>query len=714
MANKTTKSIILIKVDDRRYNIWARVVYYFERCESKSGQPRVPFWEGRRRKFRHIFIHWAHWFYYECSYAKQNLLIILIIFLLRLTLGNLLEKMRLIVLAALVLISLSSLEAECPNACSGHGWCGKHDQCNCYRNWIEGDCSLRLCQFGNAYVDTPKGDLNADGEVTDYDTHVIVNSQTYPWGTTEQYPAMVDSDKNQMDNTAHEYVSAVAGDTAIGCLARVCDFGYSGSACQRAECPCVNGNLCNGHGTCQTKRELAKADHGNLYELWDADITMGCKCDSGYYGAACELRTCKQGYDPIYHDAESSVRYSNWTVAIVIRSGNHFIYGNYSLVFTDIHGKPWSTEPISYGASCLAVIKALEGLPNNVIPYNSVQCTRWDDYHNIPAADEPIKIYSGHNPFFESSTNSLSPATLEFSHLSSWIYTLDGSRPTLFSTEATSTLQTFVYPNGFQGEHYEYFTEKCVGVDLTLLLQPETAIASEYSYFGGLTSLETRLLQKCLGEADLFPESFSGSSTVEGEAYTWDYGDVFNPHLVRLVDRTDPFEIITDMCNRTTDEYLNSTGWVDASIAAFDGGRDSKRGRACSPGISPAGFLAVVYYDSALDRFVLMTRPSKDYSEMTTFAIWTTAGTVQMVSDEAMVYTSPNYSDIYSNTLYTTNATATYHNSDSDFYQGNIECEVNAENRYGAFTCLEKGDRVFFGQDTSRQQPGVFKYLYYR
>ncbi len=605
--------------------------------------------------------------------------------------------MRLIVLAALALISLSSLWAECPNACSGHGWCGRHDQCNCYKNWIEGDCSLRLCQFGNAYVDTPKGDLDADGEVTDYDTHVIVNSQAYPWGTTEQYPAMVDSDKNHMDNTAHEYVECSSRgycDRVLGTC--VCDFGYSGSACQRAECPYVNGKVCNGHGTCQTKRELATADHSNLYELWDADISMGCKCDSGYYGAACELKTCKQGYDPIYHDAESSVRYSNWTVAIVLRSGDHFIYGNYSLVFTDIHGTPWSTEPISYGASCLAVIKALESLPNRVIPYNSVKCTRWDDYHNIPSADEPIKIYSGHNPFFgmkyqlafPGNPGVLSPLKLDVH--------LDGSRPTLFTTEPSSTLQTFVYPNGFQGEHYEYFTEKCVGVDLTLLLQAETAVASEYTYFGGLTSLETRLLQKCLGGADLFPDSYSGSSTIEGEAYTWDFGDVYNPHLVRLVDRTDPFEIITDMCNRTTDENLNNTAWVDASVSAFDGGRDSQRGRACSPGIAPPGFLAVVYYDSALDRFVLMTRPSKDYSESTTFAIWTTTGTVQMVSDEAMVYTSPNYTDIYSKTLYTTNATATYHSSDSDFYQGNVECEVNAENRHGAFTCLEKGDRVFF------------------
>ena len=555
---------------------------------------------------------------------------------------------------------------------------------------------MRLCQFGMAYVDTPKGDLDADGEITDYETHVVMNSQVYPWGTTEQYPAMKDSDQTFLENTAHEYAECSnrgSCERSLGVC--YCDFGYSGSACQRAECPYVNSLVCNGHGTCNTKRELAEADHNNLYDLWDADMTMGCSCDSGYYGAACELKTCKQGYDPIYKDPESSVRYSNWTLAIVIESGDYYIFGNYSLVFTDIHGTAWSTNPISYGASCLAVIEALESLPNKAIPRNSVKCTMWDDYHNVPAADEPVKIYSGYNPFFGIKYQLAFPGNPGILKPLAIDKYLDGKRPTLFSTEPSeSTLQTFVYPNGFQGEQHEYFTEKCTGVDLTLLTQSETAVASEYSYFGGLTSLETRLLQKCLGEADLLPQTYSGSGTIEGEAYTWDYGDVYNPHLVRLVDRTDPYEIITDMCNRTTDENMNSTDWIDASNPAMDGGRSSMKGRACSPGIAPPGFIAVVYYDAALDRFVMMTRPSKDYSASTTFAIWTTAGTAQMVSDESMIYSSTDYSDIYSRTVYTTNATATYHSDDP--YQGNIECEVNVENKHGAFTCLEKGDRVFF------------------
>lgn len=47
-----------------------------------------------------------------------------------------------------------------------------------------------------------------------------------------------------------------------------CFIGYEGHSCQRASCP----NLCSGHGVCETNRELAAGDHGNIYELWDADM----------------------------------------------------------------------------------------------------------------------------------------------------------------------------------------------------------------------------------------------------------------------------------------------------------------------------------------------------------------------------------------------------------------------------------------------------------
>ena len=41
---------------------------------------------------------------------------------------------------------LSVAQAECPNACSGHGQCGPHDMCSCDRNWQGSDCSLSKFQ----------------------------------------------------------------------------------------------------------------------------------------------------------------------------------------------------------------------------------------------------------------------------------------------------------------------------------------------------------------------------------------------------------------------------------------------------------------------------------------------------------------------------------------------------------------------------------------
>jgi hypothetical protein len=57
---------------------------------------------------------------------------------------------------ALCLLLINKANAECANACNGHGKCTAYDMCICNRNWQANDCSERVCQFGLAHVDTAK------------------------------------------------------------------------------------------------------------------------------------------------------------------------------------------------------------------------------------------------------------------------------------------------------------------------------------------------------------------------------------------------------------------------------------------------------------------------------------------------------------------------------------------------------------------------------
>jgi hypothetical protein len=58
--------------------------------------------------------------------------------------------------AACLAAFASVANAECANACNGHGKCTSYDMCICNRNWQASDCSERVCMFGLAHVDTPK------------------------------------------------------------------------------------------------------------------------------------------------------------------------------------------------------------------------------------------------------------------------------------------------------------------------------------------------------------------------------------------------------------------------------------------------------------------------------------------------------------------------------------------------------------------------------
>ena len=259
-------------------------------------------------------------------------------------------------MAATAISAFSSINAECPNACSGHGQCGPHDMCTCDRNFQGADCSQRenpyyplycqrkklpiidksslthffssslyilfisysdTCAFGRAHVDTPKGDLDGSLSVGDFDDVVLSGSTVYPYGTTEGFPLMSDTAGNVYSNTAHDYMEC----SNKGLCDRdtghcECLPGYDGVACQRASCPSsvdsitpgstgdgsnlafkvfnsksafvgrsvqnkAQTNQCSGHGTCMTQEHLAFLDNDNIYNLWDKDTSMGCKCDPG-------------------------------------------------------------------------------------------------------------------------------------------------------------------------------------------------------------------------------------------------------------------------------------------------------------------------------------------------------------------------------------------------------------------------------------------------
>jgi len=312
-----------------------------------------------------------------------------------------------VVLILALLGFVSRVSAECPNGCSGYGTCNAYDTCTCDAKHMGNDCSQRMCQFGKAHSDIAKGDLNGDGVVTGPDDIVIVNSEKYRYGTTEGFPHLKDTDLTTITQTAHEWAECSAKgycDRATGeCQ---CFPSYDGAACQRASCPGYPDS-CSGHGVCKTIKQLATADYGNMYELWDEDATMGCECDSGYFGADCSLRKCKSGQDPLYEDDVSQRKLNGYMIGMFNDASNGsqtlskydlFTDGAvdqgdsaFRFVYTDSMGKEWETGKLSDGASCWEVVNAFNNIPQNVLPAGSVRCDMVElhkvDMRNITMTD---------------------------------------------------------------------------------------------------------------------------------------------------------------------------------------------------------------------------------------------------------------------------------------------------------------------------------------
>lgn len=390
-------------------------------------------------------------------------------------------------------------------------------------------------------MDTPKGDLDASsGKLTSPDVLVINNNDVYPHGTTEQYPSMKDSDQNVQTNTAHWYRECSnKGLCDRGTGVCTCFEGYEGSNCQRASCPTTNGNVCSGHGVCKDIKTLANDDNTNLYNLWDEYVTMGCQCDKGFTGPDCSQKQCKVGVDPLYVDGFQNTRYSNWTVQFFTRSRHEYVFGNYSIVFSDAYGEDWQTMPIDINANCQAITEALEALPNDVIPMGSVRCQKSEQQlHNTFAIDgSTTDSFNGQVPNKEAIYDPdiylvtkyiiafpMNPGYLKPPTINRY---LDGSRPTLYTKSMPSTLGWHVFPNGFAGENVDYVSDECFGVLASIGYDGVSAT----HWLTGMDAPSMKRLKACLGDSN-------GVPTDNTETYNWDYGNWMNPHLIKLVEAT--------------------------------------------------------------------------------------------------------------------------------------------------------------------------------
>merc|ERR1712196_600792 len=196
--------------------------------------------------------------------------------------------------------------------------------------------------------------------------------------------------------------------------------------------------------------------------------------------------------------------------------GDETTKGTYALKFYDVFGEDYETEPLKIGDSCVEVRNALEGLPNTVIPKDSVRC-------------------------FERADGRVYDHTY-----------LDGDRSTVYADDLSATgpydPTVQIFNRGLTGEFTDYFATQCRHAYINVKTATYTGVSELNSGYKmeplGSSNMGFKLLKQCLGDSDGVVED-------NVEVYDWDYGSLpvatvksmmsSYPHAVKLV-QVDPFD----------------------------------------------------------------------------------------------------------------------------------------------------------------------------
>lgn len=440
-----------------------------------------------------------------------------------------------------------------------------------------------MCEFGPAFVDTPKGDLDSSDSVDGPDKLLIENSIIYPYGTSEQFPAMIDSDLQPIYQSAHDYAecsnAGLCNRTTGICE---CFAGFTGAGCQRMTCP--GDPICSGHGTCQTLQRIADMNFQSTYNLWSKKMVQGCMCDAGFFGHDCSQRECKYGVDPLFLDDISTLQVPAFFIAILTTSDYYDFTdgfaqpgsGTYRIKVYDQHGQGYLTKRIKAGATCAEIVTALEKVPSRLIPLGQTTCFEksfaranpldrnesafalqydalyqfyFDGTKSYEVSSRPVIDAFGYENSIavEKSSDILLSGKLYFLQFFGNIgyfqqpelntHLFDGMRSSLESQNGRIVARTWT--NGMQGHNFDYFTYRCAGFQTQIKVDN-----GEGFLWGKFLSIE--LLAACV--------EYNG---LDGR------GTMYKPYFVKLVrSQTDQRDggIMAAIFFDTTSDFVGGAG----------------------------------------------------------------------------------------------------------------------------------------------------------